>query len=392
MNETALQIKRGSVLEGYKKTEAGIIPVDWACAKLCEIADPITKTAGTDKYETLSISAGIGFVNQAEKFGKELSGKQYEKYIVLQKGDFSYNKGNSGKYPQGCIYRLMDRETAAVPNVFESFRLKGGYCPEFYDFLFRSGFMNKQLARKINHGVRDDGLLNLTDDDFYSTVLPVPSLAEQQKIAKILSTCDRLIERKQKLVEELQQLKKTCLAKMFPCKGADVPELRFPGFTDPWEQRKLGDLVESIKNGYNYKADGCRDYQYKITRIESISSGEINKDKLGSSETINETYRLEDGDILFSHINSLQYIANTAIYTSDLGEIYHGMNLLNIRAKHNDIDAHFLLYLLKMETSRNWFRMVAKPAVNQASISITEVASFEFCMPNIEEQKKSLSS
>ena len=157
--------------------------------------------------------------------------------------------------------------------------------------------------------------------------------------------------------------------------------------TISWEQRKLGEVTESIKNGYSYKADGSRDHTYKITRIESISTGVINTDKLGSSDEINESYRLQDGDILFSHINSLQYIANTAIYTSILGKIYHGMNLLNIRAKSNLINSHFLLHLLKIESNRDWFRTVAKPAVNQASISTTEVGAFEFLLPNLKEQQ-----
>ena len=95
-----------------------------------------------------------------------------------------------------------------------------------------------------------------------------------------------------------------------------------------------------------------------------------------------------DGDILFSHINSLPYIANTALYTADLGEIYHGMNLLNIRSRHEEIDSHFLLHLLKKESTRDWFRIIAKPAVNQASISTTEVGAFAFLIPRMEEQKK----
>jgi len=114
----------------------------------------------------------------------------------------------------------------------------------------------------------------------------------------------------------------------------------------------------------------------------------INTEKLGSSDEVNENYRLMDGDILFSHINSLPYIANTALYTADLGEIYHGMNLLNIRSKQAEIDSHFLLHLLKKESTRDWFRIIAKPAVNQASISTTEVGSFEFLLPQMDEQKK----
>ena len=116
-------IRKGEVPNGYSKGVAGILPNDWTSKPLSEISEVISKQAGDDDYETLSISAGIGFVNQAQKFGKELSGKQYEKYTVIRKGDFAYNKGNSKRYPQGCTYRLKERDEAAVPNVFECFRI-----------------------------------------------------------------------------------------------------------------------------------------------------------------------------------------------------------------------------------------------------------------------------
>lgn len=186
---------------GYHITEAGILPTEWQVKKLNEVVTELTERAGQDMYETVSISAGIGFVNQAEKFGKELSGKQYEKYIVLHKGDFSYNKGNSKTSPQGCIYRLNDRESAAVPNVFESFRIKEQDA-DYYEQLFLSGFLNRQLYSRINRGVRDDGLLNLTGKDFYSCMVPVPPIDEQKQIAKILAQCDKVIELKQQLIAE----------------------------------------------------------------------------------------------------------------------------------------------------------------------------------------------
>ena len=237
------QIRRGVVPEGYKKTKIGIVPEEWETRSLSDISAEITESVGTKELETLSISAGIGFVNQAKKFGKELSGKQYKKYTVLHKNDFSYNKGNSKKYPQGCIYRLIDREEAAVPDVFECFRINN-QNNIYFEQLFASGFLNKELSKRINHGVRDNGLLNLTGRDFYKSAVMVPPLTEQKKIAEILQTQDKLIALQQKKIEELKKLKKAYLSKMFPKKGCNVPEIRFPGFTDPWEQRKLGDVVQ----------------------------------------------------------------------------------------------------------------------------------------------------
>jgi type I restriction enzyme S subunit len=229
-------------------TNAVVLPSEWNTCPLSSIVEEISETVGTRKIETISISAGIGFVNQAEKFGRELSGKQYEKYIVLHKGDFSYNKGNSNIYPQGCIYRLNNRTEAAVPNVFESFRVSVGN-PDYYEQLFLSGFLNRQLYSKINRGVRDNGLLNLKGKDFYSCEVPYPPLAEQERIAEILIQCDHVIELKEQKLDELKQLKKEFLRKMFPAKGCDTPEIRFPGFTGAWEQRKLIDEVTSIDTG-----------------------------------------------------------------------------------------------------------------------------------------------
>ena len=255
--------------------------------------------------------------------------------------------------------------------------------PVFLALTISNGNQQKELSKRA----QGKSVVHIHNSDLENVVLLYPSYDEQKKIGAYFSKLDNLITLHQRKCDSLQKFKKSMLQKMFPKNGENVPEVRFAGFTDAWEQRKLGEVTESIKNGYSYKADGSRDHTYKITRIESISTGIINTDKLGSSDEINESYRLQDGDILFSHINSLQYIANTALYTSNLGEIYHGMNLLNIRAKSNLINSHFLLHLLKIESNRDWFRTVAKPAVNQASISTTEVGAFEFLLPILKEQQ-----
>ena len=264
-------------------TNAVVLPSEWNAYPLSSIAEEISETVGTRKIETISISAGIGFVNQAEKFGRELSGKQYEKYIVLHKGDFSYNKGNSNIYPQGCIYRLNNRTEAAVPNVFESFRVSVGN-PDYYEQLFLSGFLNRQLYSKINRGVRDNGLLNLKGKDFYSCEVPYPPLAEQERIAEILIQCDRVIEVKEQKLDELKQLKKEFLRKMFPAKGCDTPEIRFPGFTGAWEQHKLIDVCDYVD--YRGKTPTKTDSGNFLVTAKNIKDGYIDYET--SQEYISE--------------------------------------------------------------------------------------------------------
>lgn len=184
----------------------------WEMCILKTMATPILRKVGIGQYEILSISAGLGFVNQAQKFGKEIAGEQYKNYTVLHKYDFSYNKGNSKRYPQGCIYPLENRDRAAVPNVFISFNLNETRCfYGFYKYLFESGYLNKQLYRLINSGVRNDGLLNLYDSDFYNCVIPVPSYDEQKKIANIFFALDKEIISLENILQAEKQKKKALM-------------------------------------------------------------------------------------------------------------------------------------------------------------------------------------
>ncbi len=186
----------------------------WRERQLKELVEPISERAGTAKYEVLSISAGIGFVNQSEKFGKEIAGEQYKNYAVIRKGEFSYNKGNSKKYPQGCIYPLEHRDIAVVPNVFISFRMNKDKCYYgFYKYLFELGWLNKQLYKYINSGVRNDGLLNLYDQDFFSCKVFLPTMNEQIAIAERFFIIDKEIELLEKDLEE-EKVKKKALMQL----------------------------------------------------------------------------------------------------------------------------------------------------------------------------------
>ena len=263
----AQQIKKDRVPDGYMTTEAGVLPVEWRAEKMSRLIRKLTQAAGEDIYETVSISAGKGFVNQAQKFGKELSGKQYEKYIVLHKGDFSYNKGNSTVYPQGCIYRLRDRESVAVPNVFESFSVEHG-DPDYYEQLFISGFLNKQLYSKINRGVRENGLLNLTGDDFYSCSVPVPPLPEQQKIAEVLLQCNKVIELKLQRIEAENKKKRWLMENLLNPNGS----VRLAGFSGGWNKSTVGSVAQMFSGGTPTSSNRAF---YADAGIPFIRSGEI---------------------------------------------------------------------------------------------------------------------
>ena len=361
--------------EGYRATEAGILPIDWQVKRLSEIATELTERAGQDMYETVSISAGIGFVNQAEKFGKELSGKQYEKYIVLHKGDFSYNKGNSKTSPQGCIYRLNDRESAAVPNVFESFRIKE-QDTDYYEQLFLSGLLNRQLYSRINRGVRDDGLLNLTGKDFYRCTVPVPPVDEQKKIAEILSCCDRVIELKQQLIVELQRLKSGFLQAMFPAKGHSEPDIRFPEFSDAWEQRKLGEYVSITSGEAPSKFEEGTELYVKVDDLNYNDKYVVDtQNKVAEHSTVK---RVTKGSVVFPKRGAAIITNKVRILGIDS---YMDTNMMALTSER--LDPEFLYNIISKEGLYKIADTSTIPQINNKHIEPYEVK-----IPSLDEQRR----
>src|SRR5438067_617356 len=128
----------------------------WDSVSLADASVPVDKRVGDRKLIPVSISAGIGFVPQAEKFGRDISGNQYKLYTLVRDGDFVYNKGNSLKFPQGCVYQLRGWGEVAAPNVFICFRLKAGYSDVFFQSCFERNVHGMQLKKHITSGARSN--------------------------------------------------------------------------------------------------------------------------------------------------------------------------------------------------------------------------------------------
>jgi len=304
-----------------------------------------TQAAGEDKYPVLSITAGVGFVNQTEKFGKEIAGTQYVHYTVLKRGDFSYNKGNSKTYPQGCIYRQDEYDKAAVPNVFNSFRFGSPEAnSDYYRYLFESGYLNHQLYRLINSGVRNDGLLNLYDDDFYSCKVPCPPLAEQKRIAEILGCCDRGIALKKELIAEKKRQKKALMQKLLdPDSG-----FRLPGFTGEWNNLTLGELGRCIRGvSYNPLEDILPNRtadSYCLLRANNFGGSEIDiTDSVFVKKTcVSSVQEILPCDILISMSSgSKKAIGKTTIVRSISSKHCVGAFCAIFRSSRNAFVKHF---------------------------------------------------
>jgi type I restriction enzyme, S subunit len=156
-----------------------------------------------------------------------------------------------------------------------------------------------------------------------------------------------------------------------------------------WNVESLQDILVLLKNGLTVKQTR-EGNGYPITRIETISKERIDPNRVGYSKQINEkdieAYKLKKGDILFSHINSLEHIGKTALYEGVPESLLHGMNLLLLRPKKAKINPNFLLYMLKLLRTRNVFWAMSNAAVNQASINQTELGKLKIPVPSTAEQ------
>lgn len=155
---------------------------------------------------------------------------------------------------------------------------------------------------------------------------------------------------------------------------------------------KLGDCLILIKNGaVIQQRKGCSGIP--ITRIETLSNNRFNRDRLGYADIKDESlyvdYILDDCDLLMSHINSREFLGRTVLYQQKNDErIIHGMNLLRIKTNPALLDSYYAYYLFQTGYFKKLIDSIRKDAINQSSISISDICNLKFDLPSVENQKK----
>mgnify|MGYP000586071351 CR=1 FL=1 len=205
------------------------------------------------------------------------------------------------------------------------------------------------------------------------------TIEEQQTIGRFFKRLDTLITLHQRKYEKLVNIKKSMLDKMFPKNGASVPEIRFKGFTDPWEQRKLGDISE-IKTGPfgstlhadDYVSDGI-----PIITTEHFKTGSLPTDKYGLPQVSENdfsrlsAYILNAGDIVFSRVGSVDINALITPFQSTW--LFSG-RVLRVRPQNKN-SSQFLHTLLETEDVKNDIRTRAvgqtMPSINTEILKTT---------------------
>ncbi|MCS3608475.1 restriction endonuclease subunit S [Erwinia rhapontici] len=186
----------------------------WNFKKISEIATRIQRKTDGSNHPILTISSLSGFVRQDERYSRYMAGESVKNYILLNKGEFAYNKGNSKSYEFGCIFDLDNFETGLVPHVYVCFKLSDGLSHRYFKYIFEADYLKEQLGSLVNTGVRNNGLLNIKPSEFMMTKIPVPKFEEQEKIADILHASSQTIKSLKSKLMLLKQEKKALMQQL----------------------------------------------------------------------------------------------------------------------------------------------------------------------------------
>ena len=246
-------------------------------------------------------------------------------------------------------------------------RTKDNLVSSFLCNFLLSNYGQKQIDSFQAGGNRQ----GLNFEQIKSIKIGIPCVKEQSKIAKTLQLLDERIATQNKIIEKLESLIKGLSQRLLSPKQG-------------WTSYKLDELCQ-IKSGYSGIQVSFQT-AYKVSRIETISNHCINMSRIGFVKEIPQEYKLSVGDILFSNINSVQYIGNTAFIDKDYG-LYHGMNLLRIVPDSRIVFPRFIHLLLCSERLLRHFQSICNKAVSQASINQTSLGKTIMTIPSYKEQQ-----
>ena len=346
---------------------------EWKKSLLGQIAD-ITKGSGISK-EQLS-NQGTPCILYGElytKYKSEIINEVYSK-TTLNPSSLVKSQANDVIIPCSGETAIDISTARCVPynnillggdlNIIQLKSQDGGF------FAYQLNGVRKYDIARIAQGV---SVVHLYGENLKRIKVCYPTVEEQRKINSLLSLIDERISTQNKIIEKYESLIKGLNEKLLINKKE-------------YTTYQLSDICE-IRSGYSgTQLTGTQGLM--VSRIETISKHCINLDKVGYVKPFNSSadFKLHIGDILFSNINSVQYIGNTAFVDREYN-LYHGMNLLRL-IPHKTVEPFFIFLLLNTITYKNYFQSICNKAISQASINQTELGKTVIHIPDLSYQKQ----
>lgn len=361
IKERLALIQSGTIPHGYKKTKAGIMPEDWdGAVRAKDVFKNHTDKKHNGDLEILAATQENGIVPRSQiGIDIQCSEEGVNGYKKVSKGDFVISLRS---FQGGIEYSEYDGIVSPAYTVLRPVR-------EISDGYYRNYFKTDSFIQRLNgavYGIRDGKQIGY--QDFGDMYINCPPIDEQKKIAEVLSCCDRVIELKQQLIAELQRLKSGFLQAMFPAKGHSEPDIRFPEFSDAWEQHKVKELC-SISTGKSNTQDKIEDGIYPFYVRSPII--ERSNRYLYDEEAVLTVGDGAGTGKVFHYVNG-KYDLHQRVYRMfDFSD---------------EVSAKYFYYYFSNHFYERVMAMTAKTSVD--SVRYEMIADMDFSIPNLEEQKK----
>ena len=248
--------------------------------------------------------------------------------------------------------------------------------------------MSERIKKWAEEKASGSTFLEISGRQLETMPVNLPSLVEQQAIGSFFSHLDDLITLHQRKYDKLVVFKKSMLEKMFPKDGESVPEIRFAGFTDPWEQRKLGDVASSFDYGLNAAATEY-DGQNKYLRITDIDdeTHEFSKSDLTTplaDLAMSADYLLKESDLLFARTGAS--VGKTYLYRQFDGMVYFAGFLIRARIGEG-ADPEFAYQATLTDAYKKYVAITSQRS-GQPGVNAQEYADYQLMLPSKTEQQQ----
>ena len=346
---------------------------DWEQRKLSEVADKVTeKNVDLAVQETFTNSAEFGVVSQRDFFDHDISNAEnIGGYYVVRDEDFVYNPRISVTAPVGPVNCNKLGRNGVMSPLYTVFRTHG-IDTTYLEWFFKSSYWHPFMFFNGDTGARSDRF-SIKDAVFFEMPIPVPSIEEQRQIGAYLDQLDNLITLHQRKYDKLVNIKKSMLEKMFPQDGATVPEIRFSGFTDPWEQRKLGEVV-GVYDGV-HQTPHYTDSGVMFLSVENIAM--LTSQKFISEDAFERDYKVypQKGDVLMTRIGDVG--TPNVVETTEKLAFYVSLALL----KPVGIDSYFLCNMIQSPRFKKGLKDRTLVTAIPQKINKDEIGKVDVLMP-----------
>ena len=358
----------------------------WEQRKLNEISQKVTEKNVNNIYqETFTNSAEFGIINQRDFFDKDISNKaNLAGYYVVQNNDFVYNPRISNFAPVGPIKRNKLGRNGVMSPLYYVFRVDS-VDYQFLETYFENTQWHIFMKENGDNGARSDRFA-IKDSVFSTMPILLPSQQEQTAIGKFFRQLDEAIASHQRKLERVKELKKSLLQKMFPKDGEAFPELRFPNFTDAWEQRKLGECGNTFtglsgKSKFDFGHGSAR----YITYVNVLNNPIADKNIVGLVEIDDKQNQVKYGDCFFTTSSETpEEVGMSSVWLENTSNFYLNSFCFGYRPT-TSFNPYYLAFMLRSDGFRKKVTFLAQ-GISRFNISKTKVMDLEIFIPSLKEQ------